>query len=211
MYYKHSYNKIYKNGRMYSFVSNSIIIPFFCLYISIIIHCCFLTTRTVHVGDRGTLPFLAPETSLAKEMTRFDLDDLQAMDLWALGLIAWSVTNPDSRYPYQVELRRGIEKGQSAKLTMAILHRNGQLPQKSPKYEVLRTGPSWSLLDEVVLDCLKLKPKQRLRASFVAAKLIDFLSNQPKAPGQQSIHYLSLFSTLTSQLVPLSNSIESKN
>ena len=64
-----------------------------------------LASKTNNV-DRGTLVHMAPEL-LLKEMALFtaSIDDLRLADIWALGMIFFTMINPNLKSPYILEIR----------------------------------------------------------------------------------------------------------
>ena len=64
-----------------------------------------LASKTNNV-DRGTVVYMAPEF-LLKEMALFtaSIDDLRLADIWALGMIFFTMINPNLKSPYILEIR----------------------------------------------------------------------------------------------------------
>ena len=63
--------------------------------------------------ERGTKLFMAPEIILEGKLNYAAIDDLKAMDIWALGMTFFSIINPDVEFPYEVELNLSSEKLQT--------------------------------------------------------------------------------------------------
>ena len=56
--------------------------------------------------ERGTKSFMAPEIICEnRKLTPVTIEDMKAIDVWALGITLFSVLNPDLNYPYEIELK----------------------------------------------------------------------------------------------------------
>ena len=63
--------------------------------------------------ERGTKLFMAPEIILEGKLNYAAIDDLKAIDIWALGMTFFSIINPDVEFPYEVQLNLSSEKLQT--------------------------------------------------------------------------------------------------
>ena len=65
--------------------------------------------KTMNI-ERGTKPYMAPEIILEGKLHYAAMDDLKAIDIWALGMTFFSIINPDVEFPLEMELNLGSEK-----------------------------------------------------------------------------------------------------
>ena len=63
--------------------------------------------------ERGTKLFMAPEIILEGKLNYAAINDLKAIDIWALGMTFFSIINPDVEFPDEVELNLSSEKLQT--------------------------------------------------------------------------------------------------
>ena len=63
--------------------------------------------------ERGTKLFMAPEIILEGKLNYAAIDDLKAIDIWALRMTFFNIINPDVEFPYEVELNLSSEKLQT--------------------------------------------------------------------------------------------------
>ena len=56
---------------------------------------------------------MAPEIILDGKLNYAAINDLKAIDIWALGMTFFSIINPDVEFPYEVELNLSSEKLQT--------------------------------------------------------------------------------------------------
>jgi serine/threonine protein kinase len=67
--------------------------------------CTILNAQTRNL-ERGTIPYLAPETLVPSlKLLTACLADLLNIDIWALGMTMFNILNPDAVYPFQREFR----------------------------------------------------------------------------------------------------------
>ena len=90
--------------------------------------------------ERGTKPCMAPEILLEGKLNCATMEDLKAIDIWALGMIFFSIINPDVEFPYEIELNSSAEKPpvQTAKYFEKMLIEKMARkckPQSSKKYQ----------------------------------------------------------------------------
>ena len=63
---------------------------------------CHIVTSNI---IRGTPAYRAPEL-FRQNGSKLSLEDLKAVDVWALGMLLFVIINPDLKYPYQFELEK---------------------------------------------------------------------------------------------------------
>ena len=115
-----------------------------------------LQTRTDDIC-RGTPVYMAPEihTGLLGKASQ---DDLKKTDIWSLGLLAFSMVNPNLTNPYRKDTELlGIEFNME---TMKKLMPAQQLPAHDTKYESLRVTEWWQV-EEIFSMCAKFLPESR--------------------------------------------------
>ena len=101
-------------------------------------------------------------------------EDLQKADIWSLGLIKYSLINPNLTNPYRGEFEQaGIPFTQN---TMKDLLTRKQLPSHDIKYADLRKS-QWQQLEDVFKSCARFDPKLRPTAAE-ALRLVD--KSQPR-------------------------------
>ena len=63
--------------------------------------------------ERGTKLFMATKIILEGKLNYAAINDLKAIDIWALGMTFFSIINPDVEFPDEVELNLSSEKLQT--------------------------------------------------------------------------------------------------
>ena len=111
-----------------------------------------LASKTNNV-DRGTVVYMAPEL-LLKEMalSTASIEDLKLADIWALGMIFFTMINPNLKSPYILE----ISSQEQRKSFITSLVRGERYPLQDAKYEIARANV-WRELENVFRGCVKLK------------------------------------------------------
>ena len=66
------------------------------------------TTTIIHAAtgnvERGTKPHMAPEIVVdTLKLDHASLEDLKAVDVWALGMVYFNIINPDFNFPFEME------------------------------------------------------------------------------------------------------------
>lgn len=107
--------------------------------------------------ERGTKPYMAPEILLEGKLHCATMEDLKAIDIWALGMIFFSIINPDVEFPYEIELNSSTEKPPSlaAKYFEKMLREKVTMKSKlqaSKKYQK-RQFSEWAHLEKLYLKC----------------------------------------------------------
>ena len=56
--------------------------------------------------ERGTKPYMAPEIVLdSRKLASATLEDMKEIDVWALGMTLFSILNPYTSFPFEIELK----------------------------------------------------------------------------------------------------------
>ncbi|CAH3133603.1 unnamed protein product, partial [Porites lobata] len=123
---------------------------------------------------RGTPVFMAPEI-LLEDLKFAGQEDLKKADIWALGLMMFSMINPNLSNPYRAEFEAsGVPFSEKA---LRNTLRQQKLPRPDVKYESFRTTQWWQI-DDVFKLCTQFDPESRPTAAEVL-RLLD--TNQPEA------------------------------
>ena len=85
------------------------------------------------------------------------------MDIWALGMVLFSMLKPSLKCPYLVEIREagGVKSQEELKTFIRSLLRVGKHPTPDGTYHVER-GIVWCALEEVYRGCVDFKRQGRL-------------------------------------------------
>lgn len=132
----------------------------------------FVASRTSNI-DRGTVVYEAPEL-FVKEMVLSDasIGDFMLADIWALGMICFSLINPSVKYPYRSEIRSAgnISSQDQLKIFISSLLRQKKLPLYDDKYAVER-ATVWRGLEEIYRGCANFDRHSRLSLEEAATIL----------------------------------------
>ena len=132
----------------------------------------FVASRTSNI-DRGTVVYEAPEL-FVKEMVLSDasIGDFMLADIWALGMICFSIINPSVKYPYRSEIRSAgnISSQDQLKIFISSLLRQKKLPLYDDKYAVER-ATVWRGLEEIYRGCANFDRHSRLSLEEAATIL----------------------------------------
>ena len=126
---------------------------------------------------------MAPEILLEGKLNCATMEDLKAIDIWALGMIFFSIINPDVEFPYEIELNSSAEKPPALaakyfdKMLREKMTRKSK-PQSSKKYQQ-RQFSEWAHLQKLYLKCTAFEPFLRPRAKDV---LMELNGNGEKKP-----------------------------
>lgn len=80
---------------------------------------------------RGTPAYHAPEL-FRQNGSKLSLEDLKAVDVWALRMLLFVIINPDLKYPYQFELEK-IQTGNYLSVLENLISKN-EKPAHSDQY-----------------------------------------------------------------------------
>ena len=132
----------------------------------------FVASRTSNI-DRGTVVYEAPEL-FVKEMLLSDasIGDFMLADIWALGMIFFSIINPSVKYPYRSEIRSAgnVSSQDQLKIFISSLLRQKKLPLADEKYAVER-ATVWRGLEDVYKGCANFDRHSRLSLEEAATIL----------------------------------------
>ena len=137
--------------------------------------------KTMNI-ERGTKPYMAPEIILEGKLNYATMDDLKAIDIWALGMTFFSIINPDVEFPYEMELNSSSEKAPDLaskfeKLLKEMIA-NKSKPQSSKKYQQ-RQLKEWGQLDKLYHKCTAFDAFLRPSAEDVLMKLNGKVEKEP--------------------------------
>ena len=119
---------------------------------------------------RGTPAYRAPEL-LRQNGSTLSLEDLKAVDVWALGMLFFVVINPDLKYPYQFELEK-VPTGNCLSVLERLISKN-EKPDYSDHY-CKQHATNCLRLRKLYDQCTRFQPEDRPDARYIA----DTLSNE---------------------------------
>jgi serine/threonine protein kinase len=125
-----------------------------------------LQSRTDEVS-RGTPVFMAPEITTGK-LQNAGQTDLKRTDIWSLGMLAYTLLNPNVLYPYCKEAN--ATSGLLSESKLKSFMDNEQLLTHDEKYELMRITEWWQIA-EVFKMCTKFRPTERPDASEIVKEL----------------------------------------
>ena len=128
----------------------------------------FIQTRAVvssktTTTDRGIVVYMAPELLVTDKLTNgASLSDLMMSDVWALGMIIFTMINPSLKSPYIVDIRsESVSTPEEVKKFIISLLRKEKLPSQDGKYDIDR-ATVWCTLEKVYRGCTNFERQQRL-------------------------------------------------
>jgi hypothetical protein len=112
---------------------------------------------------------MAPEIILenSNRLASASFTDLQRIDVWAYGMVLFNVLNPDQRYPFQLDLK----KGKNPVNQVQDLLSKHKRPTSSPKYQA-NQDTKWSKVVEVFHLCTAHDPSKRPLADDIVSALL---------------------------------------
>ena len=129
--------------------------------------------KTMNI-ERGTKPYMAPEIILEGKLNYATMEDLKAIDTWALGMTFFSIINPDVEFPHEMELNSSSEKAPdlASKFEKPLkeMIANKSKPQSSKKYQQ-RQLKEWGQLDNLHHKCTAFDAFLRQSAEDVLMEL----------------------------------------
>ena len=133
-----------------------------------------LASKTNNI-DRGTVVYMAPETLVEKmRISGATISDLFLVDIWALGMIIFTMINPNLKYPFRLEIRSAgsISSQEELKEFICSLLSQRKLPLPDKKYEVER-ATVWIGLEGVYRGCVAFDRHSRLSLKEAAEILSE--------------------------------------
>ena len=108
-----------------------------------------LSSKTTTV-DRGTVVFMAPELLVKEKLIQnASVANLILADLWALGMIFFTMLNPSLKTPYVIEVRsEGVNSQEQLKKFIRSLLEEQKHPLQDVKYDIDR-ATVWYDLEKV--------------------------------------------------------------
>ena len=104
------------------------------------------------------------------------IEDLKAVDMWALGMVFFMIINPDAKYPYTMEFKTSKCKEPWRQLIKRKLP-NGEKPCLGTKHKRYHTTECFFLL-QAFDKCIHLKASERPSAAeitkFIAGKGVHY-------------------------------------
>ena len=131
-----------------------------------------LTSKTTNV-DQGTVVYMAPEVLVREKLIQHaSIADLMLADVWAIGMIFFTLTNPSLKCPYLLDIRAaGVGSQEELKKFVISLLQKERHPKPDLKYELDR-ATNWCELERVYRGCTNFSRQQRLSLEEVSRTLI---------------------------------------
>ncbi len=133
---------------------------------SLLIQTKSLLSSKVNELDRGSPAFMAPELLvLEKRPAVANIHDLKAADMWALGMIMFVLVNPDSKFPYRLEVERERKSNPmiDPKDMLIKLQREEKYPESSGNYAKLQ-ALYWDTPLQIYNMCVSFNSEDRVRS-----------------------------------------------
>ena len=124
------------------------------------------STTTTHLF-RGSPVYMAPEV-FAEDNLGASFEELKKIDIWALGMVLFSLVNPDAKYPYAFEFEQ--LKSCNRRQALKTFHALHQLPKHLCKYNLLQTT-AWKPLKKMFGMCAQYDASKRPTADVVFLEL----------------------------------------
>lgn len=70
----------------------------------------------------GMPAYRTPEL-FCQNVSTLPLEDLKAVDIWALGMLLFIIIDPDLKYPYQIELEK-VQNGNCLSVLERLISKN---------------------------------------------------------------------------------------
>ena len=151
-----------------------------------------LQTSLIHAQtsnvERGTKPYMAPEIILeSRKLSTASLEDMKAIDVWALGMTLFGILNPDTSFPFEIELKSTFPTTANGPARFESLLQDkmeGKLkPTFSRKYHRLQAS-MWIDIEKMFEMCTKYDASLRPSAQDVLQQLKA--SNTKGIPGKHT-------------------------
>jgi len=131
--------------------------------------------------ERGTKPYMAPEIILEnRKLTSATLEDLKAIDIWALGLTLFSLLNPDINFPFEREFKSeypsSLDAASKFQVFLQEKMKNEMKPEPSKVYHRLQ-ATNWNHLEKLYLKYTAYEAFLRPSAQEIYVELRDNSGN----------------------------------
>lgn len=123
---------------------------------------------TSHI-TRGTPVYRAPESFSSDGNRSLSLEDLKAIDVWALGMVFFILLNPDLKHPYQREIASAQPKNVMTFLEHLVVSNNCG-PQHSDKY-CIKQATDWITIWNTHKRCIAVNPGDRPKINEIVHDL----------------------------------------
>lgn len=111
--------------------------------------------------NRGTPVFMAPEL-LVKEfqLPVATFEDLKKADMWAYGMVLFSLTNPGLKHPFQINMQKSHYADKTPVQLLEMFVKSKEKPKGQRKYEE-KQNVEWQFLVKLYRSCTNFKPSLR--------------------------------------------------
>lgn len=82
-------------------------------------------------------------------------EDLKRIDVWAFGMVLFNLLNPDMKYPYQLDIRKGSTPEEATQQMQDLIAKK-KLPTTSAKYKDFQSSVWYSIV-KTSERCLEFK------------------------------------------------------
>ncbi|KAJ7391284.1 Serine/threonine-protein kinase ulk2 [Desmophyllum pertusum] len=111
--------------------------------------------------NRGTPVYMAPEILVdATRLAVATIEDMKMADIWALGMTLFVLLNPCVKYPYQREIERATEKGQTSHQRLEGILADKKIPIEPIKYQH-KHATDWYSIQMIYKECVQFSPESR--------------------------------------------------
>jgi serine/threonine protein kinase len=145
-----------------------------------------LTSKTGRV-NRGTPIFMAPELLVKGiRLNEASLEDLKKADIWAYGMIVFSVINPGLKHPFELcMLEERISQGPLEALEKLMKFKTR--PKSQEKYATKQAG-EWSGLNKVYETCASFHAASRPDMDGIVTMLMTEKDEANNVPTHYEMH-----------------------
>ena len=132
-----------------------------------------MVSNVTKMINRGSLAFMGPEISLDQYMLETaSIEQLKAIDTWALVMTLFIVMNPDQEYPFELDVKElQNTKKQTSQLNLLHQHlKEKLLPSPSPSYlsmQISYLQKIWEVFNKAV----SFVPEERKTAHYLKSLL----------------------------------------
>ena len=145
-----------------------------------------VSTKT-HRVNRGRPVFIAQELLVEEfQLPVATFDDLKKADMWAYGMVLFSLTNPGLKHPFQINMEKSQYAGKTPLQLLEMFVKSKEKPKEQSKYEE-KQNVEWQLLVKLYRSCTNFNPS--LRPS--TRKVITMFENDKKTIAALSVDVTS--------------------